>query len=162
MGMTEFDFSKISNEEVDKLNKRRAESLEKSTNGMLVEPQKFYLPFMNDLRFNHGYIYLHPFLIQGQTGLKLELNEYPQQKRLHLAFIGVAEDSRQQGQGNEIMEILNNIADKYGYDIDLQVEAKFGVGKRVLKKFYKKHGYVKYKHADSFIRKCKGGMENGK
>jgi ribosomal protein S18 acetylase RimI-like enzyme len=146
----------MSNEEVDSLNKRRAESLEKNTNGMLVEPTKFYLPFLNDLRFNYGYIYLHPFLIQGQTGLKLELKEYPQEKRLHLAFIGVAEDSRQQGQGNEAMEMLNSIADKYGYDIDLQVEAKFGVGKRVLKKFYKKHGYVEHKHLDSFIRKYKG------
>lgn len=140
-----YDFSKLSKEEVTELNKQRAESLEKSTNGMLNEPRDCHFPFINELRFNHGYIFLRPFLIHGQTGLKLELNEYPDKLRLHLAFIGVLEESRNQGQGNEIMQILNDIADRHKYTIDLNVETKFGMKKSVLDKFYKKHGYEKTK-----------------
>lgn len=147
-----YDLLKLTNEEVDELNKQRAESLLKHTNGMLNEPSNCYLPFINDLRFNHGYIFLRPFLIQGQTGLKLELKECPNEKRLHLAYIGVLEDQRQQGKGNEIMSIMTNIADRYGYEIDLEIQAKFGVSKTVLKKFYEKHGFIK--EGDGYVRKA--------
>jgi ribosomal protein S18 acetylase RimI-like enzyme len=151
-----YNLLELSKEEVSELNKQRAESLLRQTNGMLNEPSECYLPFINDLRFNHGYIFLRPFLIQGQTGLKLELKEYPNEKRLHLAYIGVLEEYRQQGHGNEIMKIMTDIADRYGYLIDLEIQAKFGVTKTVLKKFYKKHGFVK--KGDEYVREAQSKL----
>ena len=55
-----------------------------------------------------------------------------------------------------MMETLTEIADKYGYTIDLDVDPKFGMGKRVLKNFYKKFGFVKdnraFRGSDSMVR----------
>lgn len=137
------DFSKLTREEVTELNEKRAKQLREQTNGFLNEPQACFSPVINDLRFNHGYIYLRPFLIQGQTGDKFELRVDDDRKLIHMAYIGVADDRKRQGHGSNMMEMITSIADKYGYDMDLTVEPKFGIGKRVLTKFYKKYGFEK-------------------
>lgn len=136
------DFAKLTGDEVIELNKDRAEKLKEATNGMFIEPSTIS-PIYNELRFNHGYWHLFPFLINDQTSQKFELRVVDDRKHIHLAYIQVGEDSRQQGLGNQMLKTLTDLADKYGYSIDLDVKAKYGVGKRVLKNFYKKHGFVR-------------------
>lgn len=139
--LNNINFIELSREELEETNKERAEHLEKATNGFIVEPPVL-CPVINDLRYNYGFWYIRPFLIDND-GLKFELYTYTDKKQIHLAFIGVPDDKKQQGLGTQMMNALIEIADKYGYSIDLEVAPKFGVGKRVLKKFYKKFGFEK-------------------
>lgn len=153
----EINFSELSIEEIKQMNEERAERVKKSTNDMLYEVP-VVCPVINDLRYNHHYWLLNPFLINND-GLKFEMRTDGNKKEIHLAFIGVPVEMREQGYGHEMMETLTNIADKYGYTIDLEVVPKFGIGKRILKGFYKKHGFVKddrpYRGNDHMIRFAK-------
>ena len=137
-----YDFQTLETSVVKELNEKRAEALVEATNGFFVENDCYY-PLLNELRYNHDYWMLHPFLLHAELGLKWELYEYPEKKSLHLAFISVPEDKRQQGYGHQMMKMLTTLADKYEYTVNLNVDAKFGVGKRILTRFYKAHGFLK-------------------
>ena len=142
-------------EELRQANKERQEHLDKVTNGFFHEMPTDN-PIINELRFEHEYLYLHPFVIHSQLGLKFELSWEESSKRLHLGFISVPDEMKRQGYGTQMMQLLCELADKYGYSIDLDVDPKFGTGKRVLKKFYKSFGFVKGNYGiDHLVRKPK-------
>lgn len=142
------DFTKITGEELERLEAEREAVMPK----MLVERRGENI-IENELRFNYGFIKLGYFLIQNETGAKLELHitdiegEYAT-KEIHLGYIGVLEADRGKGQGHKIMNILTHLADKYGFDMNLDVDTKFGMKKSILKKFYKSHGFVVNKEID--------------
>lgn len=151
------NFQTLSKQELKAMDKERAEHLEKATNGFFFEAPT-HNPVINSLRYEHNYLYLHPFVIHSQLGLKFELHVEENEKRIHLAYIGVPDDIKKQGHGKQMMQTLCDLADKYGYSIDLDVTPKFGTGKRVLNKFYKSFGFVKSKRgfgADHLERPAK-------
>ena len=136
------DFTTITKEELEEMENERQEQMPK----MIIEGRSNN-EIINELRFNYGFILLGQFLINGQTGTKLELHVTNIQgkfatKEIHVGFIGVIDDSRQKGEGHRTMNILTTLADKYGYDMNLDIDTKFGMKKSVLKKFYKSHGFV--------------------
>jgi ribosomal protein S18 acetylase RimI-like enzyme len=139
------DFTTLSNDELEILEVER----EKLMPNMIIETRSDN-EIINELRFNYEFINFGYMLLNGQNGSKLELHitnitgEYAE-KNIHLAFIGIVEDSRKQGMGNKLLKIVTDLADKYGYSMDLDVDTKFGMKKSVLKKFYKKHGFIQCK-----------------
>jgi GNAT superfamily N-acetyltransferase len=139
------DFSTLTNEELEILENER----EKVMPNMIVEARSNN-EIINELRFNYGFINFGYMLLNGQNGAKLELHvtnitgKYAE-KNIHLAFIGIVEDNRKQGDGSKLLTILTDLADKYGYSMDLDVDTKFGMKKSVLKAFYKKHGFIQSK-----------------
>lgn len=48
-----------------------------------------------------------------------------------------------------MMNTLLSLADKYTYSIDLSIDPKFGVSRKVLVKFYGKFGFVQNKQFKS-------------
>lgn len=151
------DFTNITKEELEQLEKEREAIMPK----MIVEGRTQNV-IENELRFNYGFIKLGYFLIHGESGTKLELHITDiggmyATKEIHIGFIGVIEDERQKGEGHKTMNILTHLADKYGYDMNLDIDTKFGMKKSVLKKFYKSHGFVPNKEMgeNGMERKCK-------
>jgi GNAT superfamily N-acetyltransferase len=68
--------------------------------------------------------------------------------RLHLAFIGVEEEQRGKGNATAILSALAQIADKYGWEMDGNVDPqpdekgkKPPMNRRQLMKFYRKFGF---------------------
>jgi GNAT superfamily N-acetyltransferase len=154
------DFSTITNEELEILENEREKVMPK----MIVEARSDN-EIINELRFNYGFINFGYMLLNGQNGSKLELHvtkitgEFAE-KNIHLAFIGIVEDSRKQGMGSNLLKILTDLADKYGYSMDLDVNTKFGMKKSVLKAFYKKHGFIQSKEdKDSMYRPLKNVLK---
>lgn len=154
------DFTTLTNDELENLEIER----EKLMPNMIIEARSDN-EIINELRFNYGFINFGYMLLNGQNGSKLELHvnnitgEYAE-KNIHLAFIGVVEDSRKQGMGNKLLKILTDLADKYGYSMDLDVDTKFGMKKSVLKAFYKKHGFIQDKeNKDRMNRPIKNSQE---
>jgi GNAT superfamily N-acetyltransferase len=142
------DFKTITKEELEQLEEEREAIMPK----MFIEGRGENI-IENELRFNYGFYKMGYFLIHGQTGAKLELHVTDIQgefttKEIHLGYIGVVEKQRQQGQGHEIMNILTDLADKYSFDLNLDIDTKFGMKKSVLKKFYKSHGFVEKREID--------------
>lgn len=101
-------------------------------------------PIINELRFNHGYVYMYPFLINSQTGDKFELDVVGNKKVIFINYIGVME--KRQGRGRMMMKILTALCDKYGYELNLEVCPRFGVSRWVLIRFYKSFGFKKISH----------------
>jgi ribosomal protein S18 acetylase RimI-like enzyme len=154
------DFTTLTNEELEILENER----EKVMPNMIVETRSDN-EIINELRFNYGFINFGYMLINGQNGAKLELRvtnltgEYAE-RSIHLAFIGILEDSRKQGMGNNLLKILTDLADKYEYDMDLDVDTKFGMKKSILKRFYKNHGFIQSKEdKDRMYRLAKRSKE---
>lgn len=145
------DFKTITIEQLENLEKDRIDQI----NNNMIRETKSYNEIINELRFNYGYVYFAPFLVNCETGDKFKLrimNSF--EPTIHLAFIGVTE--QKQGRGTEMMKLLTELADKYGYHIHLEVVPNFGVGKRVLVRFYKKFGFVKYAlNNNAYMRKPK-------
>ncbi|WP_144537540.1 GNAT family N-acetyltransferase [Bacillus thuringiensis] len=149
------DFTSISEEDLEQLEKQREKQFEQAMNGIFVESQSNNL-LINELRFNHNYLYMGKFLVQSQTGTKFEIHEI-NDEHIFIAFIGVPTEDRRRGLGTQMMEELTRIADTHGFKLSLNIDPKFGVGKRVLKKFYKKHGFVEsewYKNNAEMIREA--------
>ncbi|MEG7882871.1 GNAT family N-acetyltransferase [Bacillus paranthracis] len=149
------DFASISEEDLARLEKQREKQIEQAMKGIFTESQSDNR-LINELRFNHNYLYMGKFLIQSQTGAKFEIHEI-NDEHVFIAFIGVPTEKRGQGLGTQIMEELTRIADTHGFKLSLNIDPKFGVGKRVLKKFYKKHGFVEsewYKNNAEMIREA--------
>ncbi|PES55529.1 GNAT family N-acetyltransferase [Bacillus cereus] len=149
------DFKRVSKEDLEQLEKQREKQFEQAMNGIFVESQSNNL-LINELRFNHNYLYMGKFLIQSQTGAKFEIHEI-NDEHIFIAFIGVPTEDRRQGLGTQMMEELTRIADTHGFKLSLNIAPKFGVGKKVLKKFYKKHGFVEsewYKNNAEMIREA--------
>lgn len=149
------DFTSISKEDLERLEKQREKEFEQAMNGIFVESQSNNL-LINELRFNHNYLYMGKFLIKSQTGAKFEIHEI-NDEHVFIAFIGVPTEKRGEGLGTQMMEELTRIADTHGFKLSLNIDPKFGVGKRVLKKFYKKHGFVEsewYKNSAEMIREA--------
>lgn len=150
------DFKNISEDELRVLEEKREQKFRDVMSGIFVESLTSS-PILNEFRFNFGYIYLGNFLIDMNTGAKFELH-LNDDSTIHLAFIGVPDDKREQRLGTKMMEQLTYIADKYQYAVQLNIEPKFGVGKKVLKGFYKKHGFKEtsmYKYNAEMVRKPK-------
>ncbi|HHT7008843.1 TPA: GNAT family N-acetyltransferase [Bacillus cereus] len=149
------DFASISKEDLERLEKQREKEFEQAMNGIFVESQSNNL-LINELRFNYNYLYMGKFLIQSQTGSKFEIHEI-NDEHVFIAFIGVPTEQRGQGLGTQMMEELTCIADTHGFKLSLNIDPKFGVGKGVLKKFYKKHGFVEsewYQNSAEMIREA--------
>ncbi len=120
-------------------------------------------PIINNLRINYCYIYLGDMLFgssRESEGCTFELKVDDERKRIHLAFIGVAEGMRKQGRGSEMMRVLTGLADKYGYRIDLQVDTKFGSSKRRLINFYQRFGFI-CKSGLTYMRPVREGNHEG-
>ncbi|MFV1457373.1 N-acetyltransferase [Bacillus mycoides] len=150
------DFKEVTEDELRVLEGQRESQFNKVMSGIFVENLTSE-PVINELRFNFGYLYLGNFLIDMTTGAKFELH-INDDSTIHLAFIGVPDDKREKGLGTKMMEQLTYIADKYQYDVQLNIEPKFGVGKKVLKGFYKKYGFKEtsmYKNNAEMVRKPK-------
>jgi GNAT superfamily N-acetyltransferase len=145
------DFDKITPEELQKMEEERVKHIPAF---MCESPSDN--KFINELRFNHNYVLLEPFLISNNSKLELQINDH--RKVIHIAYIGVTESLRKQGYGSQIMETLTSLADKYGYSMDLDIVPKFGVNKTVLRKFYKKHGFVTKEgyNKDYMVRPLRG------
>jgi GNAT superfamily N-acetyltransferase len=125
-------------EQVDELQAARDKGF-----GEWVNETRSGSPIINEMKFNRGFAYLHPFLVCNVG--QFELSIHDDRKHVHLAYIGVNEDLRQQGYGTEMMNILLSAADQYGYTVDLDITPKFRVGWRVLNAFYKKFGFAPVK-----------------
>ena len=137
------DFKTINEELLSSMEYKRKEQMP----NMIVE-RTSRNPIINELRFNYHFIYLGNFLIQGQDGTKFELHIRSKQlngeqsdNNITLAYIQVLEESRRSGLGHKYLGLLTELADKYNYTIDLEVNSKFGIKKSVLKSFYKMHGF---------------------
>ena len=148
------DFKEVTEDGLRVLEERREKQFSEVMSGIFVEKLTSE-PIINELRFNFGYLYLGNFLIHMTTGAKFELH-INDDSTIHLAFIGVPDDKRKQGLGTKMMEQLVYCADKYQYDVQLNIEPKFGVGKKVLKGFYKKYRFKEtnmYKNNAEMVRK---------
>lgn len=142
----------ISKEELDRMEAERAEALEKASNGFLIE-RRTLNPVINEMRFYHNYLYIAPYLFDNDTYGKFEIYPFDDKKVINIAFIGVNEEDRQKGIGTKMMSLITELADKYGYQLTLTIDPKFGVKKRVLNKFYKSHGFVwRYENNKDMIR----------
>lgn len=75
---------------------------------------------------------------EGRIALEIEVED----KFMVLDFIFIEPQFRQKGYGDIYLKRVTDLADKYGYTIDLHVDAKFGVSEEVLIHFYKKHGFI--------------------
>jgi hypothetical protein len=115
----------------------------KAIPSMIVETPSVN-PIINELRFNHSYVYIYPFLINSQTGDKFELDVVGNRKSICINYIGVME--KKQGHGKKMMSMLTALCDKYGYELNLEICPKFGVSRWVLIKFYKRFGFEKVSH----------------
>jgi GNAT superfamily N-acetyltransferase len=134
----------LSPDELKELEKDRAEIIKRDTNGMVRESTSDN-PVELDLRFNHGFVHIQPFLYNFEDGVKFELSFEEDIKRIHLSFIGVNEEMRRNGTGTKAIKILAESGKKYGYhDILLEIDTRFGVGKRALNTFYKKLGFTNF------------------
>lgn len=61
---------------------------------------------------------------------------------LHMNFLGVRKEKRQQGIGIEVLSTLCQFADEEGIRyIKLDVDTQFGIEKEILQAFYKKRGF---------------------
>lgn len=96
-------------------------------------------PFTNELRHDYGFFQIGPFLINEEYG-KLELAYLHAFNQMHLHFIGIKEPRK--GKGSELMNILCKLADRYQYELVLQVDPSFGVPKHVLVDFYQRFGFT--------------------
>jgi ribosomal protein S18 acetylase RimI-like enzyme len=151
------DFGTIAEGELEILENEREKIMPK----MIIESRSNN-EIINELRFNYGFINFGYMLLNGQNGSKLELRvtNLSAEKNIHLAFISVLEDKREQGMGNQLLKIVTDLADKYGYSMDLEVDTKFGMKKSVLKGFYKKHGFIQDKeNKDCMYRPAKISAE---
>jgi ribosomal protein S18 acetylase RimI-like enzyme len=126
----------LSVEEWENIEKERANKI-----GSLFCESVSDNPILRELRFNYNFLHLEPNLI-GLENNKLELKVDDKRKHIHIAFIGVGEKDRKKGIGSKMMNILTNLADKYQYSIDLDVDPQFGVKKNVLIHFYSKFGFI--------------------
>lgn len=102
-----------------------------------------------------GFFYIEPYFFNN-NGILIEIRTRTdgKSKIIDLSFIKVI--NQRQGYGTKTMELLTNIADKYNYSIRLIISSKFGVPKRVLRKFYKKFGFASCSYdKDIFVREPK-------
>ena len=101
-------------------------------------------------------LYMGPFTLVGDQrgGIlgKLEIRVSVRQSdgalSVHLAYIGVNRDERQQGRGTRLMQIVLAASDAAGLPVDLEVDpqtewgdAKPPMNKKQLREFYKKFGF---------------------
>ena len=101
-------------------------------------------------------LYMGPFTLVGDQrgGIlgKLEIRVSVRQSdgalSVHLAYIGVNRDERQQGRGTRLMQIVLAAADAARLPVDLEVDpqtergdAKPPMNKKQLREFYKKFGF---------------------
>jgi ribosomal protein S18 acetylase RimI-like enzyme len=115
--------------------------------------------FFNALEAEAGekqVFYVGPFTVVGDQrgGIlgKLEVSIFSRQSdgapSVHLAYIGVNRDERQQGRGTRLMQIMLAAADAAGLPVDLEVDpqtergdAKPPMNKKQLREFYKRFGF---------------------
>lgn len=137
-----FDFRQFSEEQLSELEEERKNYIPK----MFIETIN-HNEIFTELRFVHGYMHIGYLLVNGEDNIQFELNvtkidgEY-YERSIHLAFISVAPEERKKGIANKHMKILTELADRYGYDMDLEIDLKFGTDKEVLSKFYSSHGFI--------------------
>lgn len=145
------DVLSLNEAQIEQIEEKRAEKL-----GVFICESRSSNPIIMELRYNYGYVFLRDCFLYGQDCNQFELRVNDQKKRIYLAFIGVGEEYRRKGIGTKMMNTLCSLADTYGYDIDLDVDPKFGVGKRILVGFYKKFGFEQDKFSkDRYVRKLK-------
>lgn len=142
------DFQSLSNDEILLLEGGRKEETR-----YFVETVEDSL-LLKELRFNYGYKHIGPFLVD-EEGKKFELSICEPENSIHLAFISVPEPLRQSGRGHEMLEILTLLSDRYGYTLDLTIDARYGVPHDVLKRFYENHGFSYDEEYELMIRTVK-------
>lgn len=130
------DFCKVNKTELEELEKKRKEENHEQ---YFVEMESKN-PIINELRFNYGFYQIGPFLMHQETKDKFELAFIEPEKLLLLHFIGVTE--KRKGRGTIWMKTLCHLADRYGYNMLLQVDEKQGTPKKVLESFYQTFGFT--------------------
>lgn len=65
----------------------------------------------------------------------------PSDFTVHLAYIGVSEAERKKGKGTKLLSTICDLADKYDFAIELEVDNKFGVSYESLKNWYETFGF---------------------
>jgi len=157
----DIDFSAITEKELNQLEAERKKLIPKAFIETIEHNEIFY-----ELRFVYGFMHIG-YLLIAPDGTKLELYviNTSEEKRIHLAFIGVLEEVRKKGLGHKYLGILTKLADKYGYDIDLEVEERFGMDQEVLRKFYSSHGFISetydknltaFRKKSPILKECEG------
>lgn len=117
----------------------KAEKDRKEHLGNWIIENKIINPIYLELRFLHGGLHVYKFMMFEKGKFEIDIKEF--NKTIYLNFIEVFKEHQRQGYGHHYMKVLTDLADKYNYKISLQIEAKFGTGKRILNNFYKKHGF---------------------
>ena len=104
---------------------------------------------------NEGFFYIRPYFFNNNgTLIEIKTRADGENKIMNLSFISVV--NKRQGYGTKTMELLTNIADKHNYSMRLIISSKFGTSKKVLRKFYKKFGFVSCSYdKDIFVREPK-------
>lgn len=105
---------------------------------------------------NEGFFYIKPYFFNNNgTLIEIKTRADRENKIMNLSFISVI--NKRQLHGTKTMELLTSIADKYNYSMRLTVSSKFGTPKNVLRKFYKKFGFVSHSSdKDVMIREPNG------
>jgi GNAT superfamily N-acetyltransferase len=142
------DFRDITDQELNFLETARA----KDVPNLFVETRTKN-PVINELRFNHGFVYVEPRLFDLKTGYSnLELHFTEEDKLVYLGYIGVVKEQRRKGHGTRIMRILTELCDKYSYNMELEISSRFGTKRSALGNFYKRFGFKKIKGENKYIR----------
>ncbi len=118
---------------------------EQQLNTQWIVERRTLNPFFNDLRFNHGYLYLGDNFI-GSTkkvyDTSVTMTAMPNNKTINLSLLRVLDDRRNNGLGTQTMNIIADLADKYQKDIRLTTTGMYGSDPDRLLEFYQRFGFV--------------------
>lgn len=144
------DFRTITEEERLHLEEKRKEELSQLP---YVHETPSKHPIINELRFNHHFYQVGPFLVNKEMD-KLECSVLDAFKLMSLHYIEVNEKGK--GQGTKLLTIITEIADRYGYEIVLDIDETKGTPYAILEKFYMSFGFVYTEEKENeMIRKPK-------
>lgn len=93
------------------------------------------------LRLKYGWIHHEPFFLTKHGQVELYYKKKDKEPTLHVAYIGVNEEFRRQGLGSEYLQVLREVAEKYGYKILQELNPKFSISEEGLIEFYEKNGF---------------------
>lgn len=129
------DFQTITKEKLIDLEEKRKEEVA----NLPFHERPSTNTIINELRFNHGFYQVGPFLLNKQMD-KLELAVIDAFQLICLHYIEVSE--KRKGKGMKLLGVITSIADQYGYDITLEIDETKGTPHAVLEKFYRSFGFT--------------------
>jgi GNAT superfamily N-acetyltransferase len=146
----------INEKELQEMEDKRAKHL-----GEFFIETKTKHPIHFELRFKHGMVQLGEKFIGNEGVLEIDVEDDTDEPFIMLQFIQISPEHRRKGFGSKYMKNLTDLADKYGYDMELDVAPKFGVSENVLIEFYEQHGFGWQFNDGMMARKCKKLNEGG-